>query len=129
MRTTRPVLLTLFLLLSGCSGNMATVSGRIVDNGQPMKYAATQAAVQLTLMGANGKPDNSKSFTAVVNPDGTFQVVASGGSVPIGTYQVIMNIRDEDPKYKPFTALDSQIRREVKPGHNDLVLDLSKPAG
>jgi len=118
------------LWLAGCgSATTATITGKIVDNGQPRQYQPTQAAVQLTLVGPGGKLDENRSFTAVVNPDGTFQVISSGGEIPVGTYQVAIQIRDEDPKYKAFAAPESQVRREIKPGRNELVLDLSKPAG
>lgn len=117
----------LLSLLSGCGGEeMGRLKGRLVVNGQPKEFPPSSASVQISLIGADGKPDVTKAYSAVVNPDGTFEVVASGGKLHPGTYQV--EIRHPPPKggAAPVTITT---RREVKPGDNDWTIDLANPEG
>lgn len=116
------------LLLIGCGkANIASVTGKVIENGQPRTFNANQAALQLTMVDAQGELDSANSYTAVVNPDGSFEVVASGGEVKVGNYQVSILYVGNDPKYQAFYAPDSKLRREIKPGKNELVIDLGKP--
>jgi hypothetical protein len=118
--------LTLALLVIGCGGGKARVKGRVVDNGQPMTFPPTTAAIELTPIGADGKPDVSAVFTAVVNEDGTFEVFASGGELPPGQYEIkVTGYGKLATRLKAVPAL----RRELKGGTNDLTIDLSKPEG
>ena len=122
------LVLVVMICLAGCGESKATVKGKIVENGQPKTFGANQAALQLTLIGPDGKPDDNKSFTAVVNEDGTFEVVASGGEIPIGKYQVAVQIMGATGQpYKKLAPPDSPIRRELKSGANELTIDLAKP--
>src|SRR4051794_5375044 len=111
-------------LLAGCDSGIAHVKGRIVENGQPLTFGMNQAAVELTPLGADGQPDVAKTFTAVVNADGSFEVVASAGKLPTGQYQIA---------FRGYGAMASKgkgippFKREIKSGTNELVLDLAKP--
>jgi hypothetical protein len=74
-------------------------------------------------LGADDKPDPNRTYTAMLNPDGSFELVASGGELPAGVYQVTVDIAGKvGEKYKAFAT-----RRELKPGANDLTLDLARP--
>jgi hypothetical protein len=87
----------------------------------------TQAALQFTPLGPDGKPEAASSFTAVVNENGTFEVVASGGKLPAGTYQVgLQTYCKLAGKYRALAPPGSPIRREPRPGWNDLTIDLAK---
>src|SRR5262245_50213864 len=76
------------LAAGGCGTNMAKVKGRLISHDQPMTFPATQVAVSFSPIGPDGKPDPAKSYTCVVNEDGSFELVASGGELPAGSYQV-----------------------------------------
>lgn len=119
------------LVAGGCGGGSpARVKGQLVENGQPRTFPPTQVAIELAPVGPDGKPDNKKAVNAVVNPDGTFAVVASGGEFPPGTYQVcILAPPKFQPDLKRFAPPTSPLRRELKPGDNELVIDVAKPEG
>ena len=67
------------LLLCGCGGGKAKVKGRIVENGQAQKFKANQAHLEFIPLDADDKPQPGKAYTAGVNEDGSFEVLASGG--------------------------------------------------
>jgi hypothetical protein len=118
------------LLAGGCGGGTAKVKGRLVTNGQPMSFPATQAAIVLSPLGADGKPDPAKSYSAVVNQDGSFELVASGGELPAGNYQVsIQAVGKLKEQLKLFAGTDSPVRRELKSGLNDITIDVTKSDG
>lgn len=118
------------LATGGCGSSMARVKGRLVNNDQPMSFPPTAAAVIIAPIGADGKPDQMKSFTAVVNEDGTFELLASGGELPPGQYQIAIQAPGKlKEQLKKFAVPNSSIRRELKPGSNELVIDVAKPEG
>jgi hypothetical protein len=118
------------LAAGGCGEQKSRVGGRLVNNGQPITVPASQVAVTLTPLTADGKPNPGASYTMKVKEDGTFELVASGGQLPPGTYQVsILASGKLAEQVKPFAGDASPIRREIKPGPNDLVIDLAKPSG
>src|SRR4051794_31426964 len=91
------------LLLCGCGGGKAKVKGRLVENGQAQKFAPQQAHLEFIPLDADDKPQQGKSFTAGVNEDGSFEVLASGGELPPGKYQVTITARgDLAKKYQKF---------------------------
>jgi hypothetical protein len=114
--------------LVGCGSGKARVKGRLVENGQALTFAPTSAAVELTLLKEDGTPDPTKVTTAVVDTDGSFEVVASGGEVPIGTYAIGLKLPAPlQRKYAKLSPPASPIRRKVAAGSNDLTIDLAKP--
>lgn len=116
------------LAAAGCGATPATAKGRLVSNGEPMPVSG-QVGVVLTLLEGDGKP-TTKSFTAMVKPDGTFEVVASGGELPPGNYQVSLVVPGKPAdKFKPLIGDKSPMRRELKPGANELTIDVAKPQG
>src|SRR5207248_3023234 len=105
---------------------MAKVKGRVVENGQPVAVQGQAALVFYP--DAGGKPGD-KAYPAALNPNGSFELVASGGEMPPGTYLVSLEVNGpKSPtgigKYKDQFKL---VRRELKPGTNDLTFDLAKP--
>lgn len=117
------------VLLAGCGGGKAArVRGQVVENGQPASFAGMLAAVVFAPVGPDGKPDTNRSQTAVLNPDGSFELVASGGELPVGTYMVgIQVVGKAGAKFKDVGPTNSPIRRELKPGPNDLTIDVARP--
>jgi len=121
----RTLLIAAFsFLVLGCEGGKAKVKGRVVENGQPMSFVSNQAALEISPINAEGEPDKTKMFTAVVNEDGTFEVFASGGELPTGKYQVAFRAYGKlVDKYR----LIAPVQRELKAGMNELTIDLAKP--
>lgn len=115
-------------LLVGCGSGKAKVRGRLVENGQPTTFPPTTLALELAPVGEDDQPDKTKLYPAVVNEDGTFEVVASGGEVPLGKYAISIQATGKyTEKLKAFAPGASRIRREIKAGTNDLTIDLAKP--
>lgn len=125
----------LVVVLAGCGGSdPARVKGRVVDGGQPVVVPQGEApgAIILSPVGPDGTPDRAKLYTASLAADGAFELIASGGSVPPGNYQLSIEVPVKGKageKFKPFSGAQSPIRRELKPGQNDLTLDLANPNG
>jgi len=116
----------LTLVAAGCGAGAGKVKGQIVDNGQPKTFPASSYAVEFTLLDGKGEPDISKSYTAVVETDGSFEVRASGGTLPPGTYQV--TIKSPGKKSMATASPSPAARREIKAGDNVITLDLAKPS-
>jgi hypothetical protein len=126
------------LLAGGCGSSMGKVKGQIVENGKPLSTATgtdkagqgDRLAIELTLVGADGKLDTAKSYTAVVNADGSFEVLASKGEVQPGTYAVGIDASGKfKNQLKGFAPGVTRVRREIKAGTNDLTIDVTKPEG
>lgn len=119
------VALAALFSLTGCGGgDVGRVKGRLTDNGQPVTFAPNaQAAVVFQMIGPDGQPDVTKTYSMMLAPDGSFELLASAGELPPGTYQVKLDIAGKDAaKFKKFST-----KREVKPGENVIELDLAKP--
>lgn len=128
----RRVILALSLAVlaaPGCDGGApAKVKGRLVTNGEPMTVSG-QVAVTFTALGGAGT-SSAKSFTAVVNPNGSFELVASGGELPPGLYQVsVVAVGKAAAPFRGLVGDKSPVKRELKPGANDLTIDVAKPEG
>jgi len=112
---------------------MGQVKGRVVDNGEPIAVDG-QAALMLYRINDAGQPDEAQSYPIPLEKDGTFELVASGGSVPPGTYLVTLMVHGADPKkgigrYKnAFPYPDSKLKQTVEPGSNEVTIDLSESA-
>jgi len=119
--------------LVGCGNGQGRVKGQVVENGQPVPIDG-QAALMFYLLGPDGKPDPAKSYPIPLNKDGSFELVASGGELPPGKYLVSMEVNAPKAaeglgRFKGrFPYPDSPLRIEVKPGSNDVKVDLSQPA-
>ena len=119
--------------VSGCGTDPARIKGRLLDNGMPLAVAASGApqSVVFIPLGPDGS-DLGRMYSATLGPDGTFELVAAGGSVPPGKYRVSLDIAlpgKAGERFKRFAGTGSPIRTELKPGSNDLVIDLAKPEG
>ena len=117
------------LVAVGCGGGKARVKGKVVDNGEPVKFPPTTASVQLTPVGPDGRPDVNSAVTCVVNEDGTFELLASGGEAPPGKYHVTLNLTGGKGPPKAQAIAGKAIERELKSGQNELTIDLSRPEG
>ncbi|HVK15230.1 MAG TPA: hypothetical protein VM597_41205, partial [Gemmataceae bacterium] len=117
------------LVVNGCGGGMAKVKGKLVENGQHRQFAAFSASVQFAKIGEDGRPDTTKMYSAVVEADGSFELVASGGELPAGVYQVAVEMPVKKEERNAFAPPDSPIRRELRAGANELTIDLAKPDG
>jgi hypothetical protein len=116
---------------AGCSSGQGQIKGRVVENGQPITIDG-QAALMFYLIGADGKPDPSKSYPLPLSQDGSFELVASGGQVPPGTYLVSFDVNAPKSatglgRFKGrFTYPQSTLRHELKAGANDVTIELAK---
>jgi hypothetical protein len=132
--STRNTLLLVALAVSaaGCAGNQGRLKGRVVENGQPITIDG-QAALMFYQIGADGKPNPSRSYPIPLSNDGSFELVASGGEVPAGTYLVSLEVNAPKSstglgRFKGrFTYPESALRHEVKAGANEVTIDLAKP--
>ncbi len=111
------------LFACGCGAGVGRVKGRLTDNGQPLAFApGAQASVVFTLLGPGGQPDVAHTYTMMLEPDGRFELRASGGELPPGTYKVTLDVAGkEKAKFQRFSA-----KQEVKAGDNTVELDLAK---
>lgn len=121
-------------LLAGCGGaGMGKIKGKVLENGQPVTVTG-QASLVFTPIGADGKIGN-KAYAAGLNPDGTFELVASGGEVAAGLYNVTLEVaggkgaEGAPAGLAKHRAAFRDVKREIKPGENDLTIDLTKPGG
>lgn len=113
------------LCLAGCGGpDMAKVKGQILEGGQPKSFPPTSHSVEIAAVDASDKADPAKTYTAVVNADGTFEMLASGGQLPPGRY--LFTVRGPTIKKKGIEAPQGAIR-ELKGGENAITIDLAKP--
>jgi hypothetical protein len=126
------LLIALAVCLSGCGSSQGRVKGQVVENGQPVSIDG-QAALMFYLLGDDGKPNPAKSYPIPLNPDGSFELVASGGELPPGKYMVTFDINPMSAgslaRFKGrFPYPDSPLRQEVKPGTNTVTVDLGQAA-
>ena len=120
----------------GCGPAQGRIKGRVVENGEPIvapgQAADGQAALMFYLIGADGKPNPSKAYPIPLSPDGTFELVASGGAVPPGIYLVTFEVNAPKSakgigRFKGrYSYPDSTLRHEVKAGANEVTIDLAK---
>jgi hypothetical protein len=120
----------LVVVLAGCGTDPARIKGRVLDNGQPLSVPGSGAPQSIVFESLGGEAGAGRMYSAMLNPDGTFELVAAGGSVPPGEYRVSFDVTlpgKDGEKFKRFRGSGSPLRRELKPGSNDLTIDLSKP--
>lgn len=133
--------LLLAFALTGCSAPTATVKGKLLDGGQPVGPDGLMVALNFHPLKPDGTVDKQTSYSAVLNGDGSFQIVESGGTLPPGDYRVVITAAaggPPDPKKKakaspaqlrfaPFTTVEgSKLKVTVAAGGNDLTIDLAK---
>ncbi|MFO0823709.1 MAG: hypothetical protein U0792_11430 [Gemmataceae bacterium] len=122
----------LVVVLVGCEAEPSRVKGRLLENGKPVAVpaAGSPQVIVFESMSPDGATSTGRMYSAMLSTDGTFELIASGGSVPPGNYRVSFDVtlpgKDGD-KFKGFRRDNSPIRRELKPGSNDLTIDLASP--
>jgi len=129
----RSTILIVIPFVAGCGGSsVAMLKGRLVDNGQPFALppGAGNVGIVFELLDAEGNPVGLKMYIALVNHDGTFAVVASGGELPVGEYRVgIDGNSAKVPQFGLFLLPVTKAKITLKPGSNDVNFDLAKPNG
>ena len=122
------------LVLAGCGGGgNAKIRGRLLENGQPVSVVG-QASLVFSPVGPDGKAGD-KAYAAGLNPDGTFELVASGGEVPPGEYVVSFEVSGgkgigaTPAGLAKYREMFKNVKQTLSPGMNDLTFDLAKPNG
>ena len=122
--------LFLCVLIAGCSPpKPATVKGNLENEGKPFALPSHAGDVAVSFFGfdPDGKIDPFKKYTGLVRSDGSFEIASSGGELPAGTYQWAIDASPGRVKeFEPFSLEKSKTRIELKPGPNQVVLDLSQ---
>ena len=121
------------LTFAGCGGKPgpAHVKGTLAFDGQPFPLPAQAGEVFLVFhkVGDDGSINQFQMYTALVRGDGSFEVVSSGGELPVGTYQVAIDAASgKVVQFKPFALKTTKARVEFQSGSNDVTLDLAKLA-
>ena len=118
---------------AGCADSTAKLKGRLLEGGQPVNFAGHQTGLSFHLL-TDGKTDPNWIYPAAVAPDGTFEMLASGGTLPPGRYRVQLESWGSarggpltDRFGGRFSKDRSRVECEVTPGRNDLMIDLPPP--
>jgi hypothetical protein len=119
------VALSAAVLALGCGGGVGRVKGQVVEGGKPLPVEG-QVALMFELIGPDGKPDEIKSYPVPLNKDGSFELVASGGTVPPGTYRVTVQVNGRKEASGIARYKGQSLTQEVKAGSNNLTIDLAK---
>lgn len=128
---------------AGCGADAGTLKGSVVDGGKPVGSEGQQVSLSFHPAKPDGSFDEGNCSTAVLNGDGSFEFVASGGTLKPGRYKVVIasasapgpgtqstakeksKAPDRFAGHSTFAA--SKLTVTVEAGKNDVVIDLSKP--
>ena len=144
----RTLLFGSVLALVGCGADAGRLKGTVVDGGKVVGSEGQQVSLSFYAMKPDGTADAGNCSTAVLNADGSFEFIASGGTLPPGKYKVVIasvgsaegppTLGKEKKKKseKPVdrfaghsTLATTKLMVTVEPGKNEVVLDLAKPTG
>ncbi len=131
---------------AGCGTDTGTLKGSLVDGGKPVGSEGQQVSLSFHPRKPDGAFDEGNCSTAVLNGNGSFEFVASGGTLKPGTYRVVIagassasgpgtqsTAKEKSKKPDRFaghsTFAASKLTVTIVAGKNDVVIDLSKPAG
>jgi hypothetical protein len=118
-------------LIAGCgSPKPATLTGNLAYDGKPFPLPSNAGEVFISFFGldAEGKADPFKKYTGIVQPDGRFEIVSSSGELPAGNYLWTIDAAPGRVKeFEPFSLQKSKAKAELKPGPNQLTLELKTP--
>ena len=116
--------------LAGCgSPKPANLKGSLALDGQPFALPANAGEVFISFhgIGSDGKIDIFKKYGGTVSPSGSFEIIASAGELPVGTYQwSIDSAPGRVKEFEPFSYDKSKARVELKSGPNQIILDLNQ---
>jgi hypothetical protein len=120
----------LALAAGGCGDKNAQLRGQLRESGQPLNLAGDQTALSFHRL-VDGKTDPNGIYPAAVASDGSFEMHASGGSLPPGRYRVLLESWGA-PKGGPmtdrfggrFSKDKSKLEYDIVAGQNDLTIDL-----
>lgn len=122
----RLLMLSLFLILTGCKGRsepLVEVSGQILSEGKPLRVKpGEQLKVLFCTVDSQNKP-TEKSYLAMSDRRGHFTA-----SVPQGKHRIAVRLlhRDRDLFHNAFDSMKSPFVREIHEG-DSLSLDLDHP--
>jgi hypothetical protein len=123
-------LLVLGVFLSGCGGGVRKVkiTGKVLNNGQPLKITEGKGEVRITLLPVVEPGQPYDTFRGKAGTDGSFEIP----DVPAGKYRVGIEHLDPSPQEDQmrgrFAPNNSKIIRDLD-GKASLDLDVSKPTG
>jgi hypothetical protein len=109
----------------GCSDSKSRVKGQVVENGKPLPVEG-QVALMFDLVAPDGTTDATRSYAVPLNPDGSFELMSSGGKVPPGTYRVSVMVNGPKAASGAARYKGHHLTQEVKAGSNNLTLDLAQ---
>jgi|GEM_PF-2636386 len=131
---------------AGCGADAGTLKGSVVDGGKPVGSEGQQVSLSFHPMKPDGSFDEGNCATAALNGNGSFEFVASGGTLKPGRYKVVIAAassgagtgtqstgKEKSKKPDRFaghsTFAASKLVVTVEAGKNEVVIDLSKPTG
>jgi hypothetical protein len=132
----------LLLVATGCGGSgEATLHGQLsAGAGQNFSpHDGEQIMMVFYAVGDDDKPDVMKSYPAMVEPDGKYRMVASGGKLPAGRYRVAVEAlpmvppggsgkKITDRLMGRYNRGNSTLDVTIKSGDNDIPIDLGPAA-
>lgn len=127
------IALLLALGACGCGEAPSQVKGQLLENGQPLVIPVSSIPQSVVLVPLN--PDGTETgrmYSAIIAPDGSFELVAAGGAIPPGNYKISLAMAvtgKAGEKFKRLSVAESPLRKELKPGANDFTIDIAKPEG
>jgi hypothetical protein len=123
------VLALLVALLTGCSDNLVRVTGKVVENGEPVQLASGES-IQIDLLTADGAYP-PLALGVYAKPDGSFAVDMNDGTgrgLPPGKYKVHLNSEGTtiSKKVNPKLFKEKVMLEVAKGGSLHLTVDLVK---
>jgi hypothetical protein len=123
-------LLVLCMLLPGCAGaRKVKITGKVLNNGQPLKITEGKGEVRITLLPVVEPGQPYDTYMGKAGPDGSFEI---DGLLPAGKYKVGIEHLDPNPQVDQlggkFAPGRTPIIRDLD-GKEPLNVDLSKPTG
>lgn len=115
-------------VLLGCGeagSTKITAKGQLLKKGQPLKVG-TQVFTQMVFYTDTKDPKTYNTYSAMVNPDGTFEVV----NIPPGKYLITLELTGDagDLCQGMFRKDNSKLIREVT-GKESIQIEITKPKG
>lgn len=122
----------------GCGEPTARVRGQLYE-GDGRKFTlqdGEQGAIMFFALSSDGQLDPLHVYSALLMPDGAFEVQVSDGRIPVGKYRIALDLgftgppdgkkhRRGDRLAGRFSRDQSPLTVELKSGDNNLSIDLA----
>ena len=129
----------LLLALAGCGPADARLKGKLVNGPEPVGSGGRLVSLSFHPV-TGGTPDPKKCYTAPLDADGSFEFVASGGTLPPGEYRVVVAAAGGSQSVPAAgkakagpdrfdgvnTLAASKLSATLAAGQNDITVDLAK---